>query len=99
MTTPLEAQVAPIAVKVTRYLCAYCNRGRSTKSACAKHMERCFKNPALHGCKTCAFFKTPPTRKVGTPQSPASCKAGFNLRPGLVTQCRKWAPISAPALQ
>lgn len=89
--------VEPIAVQVTRFLCPYCHRGRSSKRAAKLHMVKCWRNPDLRGCKTCAMFQThawPGKPAVGT-KAPGRCNAGLNLAPGLVTKCRKWKPQPA----
>lgn len=75
-----QVPLTPISIVVTRYVCPYCHRSRSRRKPCQDHMERCWKNPALRGCKTCVNF-------VGN-----RCRVGFNLAPGLVTGCSKWKP-------
>lgn len=96
----------PIAVQVTRHLCPYCHRGRSSKRAAKLHMPKCWRNPQLQGCKTCALYRPgvwagkPAPGKVTTgAKTPGTCGAGFNLGPGLVTKCRKWVldPALTPA--
>lgn len=90
----------PIPVQVTRHLCPFCHRGRSTKRAAVIHMQKCWRNPELHGCKTCALFqpgiwpdKPPPGRPEAHTKATGRCNAGFNLSKGLVTTCRKWKQI------
>jgi hypothetical protein len=82
----------PLAVKVTRYLCPHCGRGRSTKRAAVLHMPKCWRNPDLHGCKSCALFQPGvwPGKPVPGGKAPGRCGAGYNLNKGLVTKCRKW---------
>jgi len=80
--TPRE----PIPVVVTRWLCPYCHRGRSRRGPCEEHMARCWRNPALKGCKTCFFYERDSQGE--------HCNAGFRLKDGLVTKCTKWKPES-----
>lgn len=90
---PSLVTLEPIPVQVTRYLCPYCGRGRSRARTAKLHMERCWKNPSLRGCKTCIFFDTSGWaggKPVTGKPRPGRCKAGFTLTKGLVTQCRKW---------
>ena len=46
-------------------------------------MQLCWKNPALHGCKTCFFYER-------TYDDGERCNAGFRISGGLVTKCSKW---------
>lgn len=46
----------PIPVRVTRYACPSCARTASSKSRAREHMNRCWRDPANRGCKTCAHF-------------------------------------------
>lgn len=80
---PTTINLQPIPLTVTRYICPFCHRGRSRARACLEHMARCWKNPALKGCKTCINF-------LGHDK----CGVGFNLKNGLVTKCQKWKPAA-----
>lgn len=89
----LPEVLIPIPVQTTRYLCPYCRRGRSTRRATVLHMPKCWLNPDRRGCKTCALFQPGrwPDKPEGVPVSAQGrCAVGFNLRPGLVTNCSKW---------
>lgn len=46
----------PIAIKVTRWVCPFCSRGRSRKAATAAHIGRCWLNPQTRTCKTCTHY-------------------------------------------
>lgn len=48
----------PIPFRVTRYRCPHCPRTGSGKARVAEHMARCWRNPAVRGCKTCRHFVT-----------------------------------------
>lgn len=79
METDQKTTLEPIPIVVTRHVCPFCHRSRSRIKPAKLHMERCWKNPALEGCKTCTFFN-----------GKDRCNAGFNLERGLVTECVKW---------
>lgn len=52
----LHAQ--PIECVTKRYRCPWCRRfSRTRRTAVADHMTRCWLNPAVRACKTCAFFE------------------------------------------
>lgn len=98
METLITLLPAPIPVQTTRYLCPFCRRGRSTSTATKKHMQRCWKNPALHGCKTCVLFDSngwgAEKPSQGAAGGPGRCKAGFRINKlGPVTNCSKWTPL------
>lgn len=82
----------PIPVVVTRWQCPYCRRSRSRRKPCETHIQLCWKNPTLRGCKTCAFF-VPRAAKSrdqygGTVED--RCDAGFRIKDGLVRNCARW---------
>jgi hypothetical protein len=54
--TPAEAIPGPVRIVVTRWKCPHCNRGWSAKGWAARHIDRCWHNPAARGCKTCKHF-------------------------------------------
>jgi hypothetical protein len=84
-------------VQVTRHVCPFCRRGRSTRRAAQAHIAKCWRNPELQGCKSCALFQPGvwPGKPVPGGKAPGRCTAGFNLNAGLVTRCRKWKINSA----
>lgn len=87
MDTDTNIKLIPLEIIVKRYVCPYCHRSRSRRRPCEEHMERCWKNPEQHGCKTCVNF-------VKTPKGINDrCKVGNNIGPGLVTNCKKWKPL------
>lgn len=89
MTTDLNLPTAPIPLVVTRYICPYCNRGRSRRKTAEDHMAQCWKNPALKGCKTCVFFKRDEAVWAGG-EPKESCAKGITLTDGLRKGCDKW---------
>ena len=85
----------PIARRVTRYLCPFCRRGRSSRSAAERHIARCYGNPAARSCKTCALWE--PSEKsdplFNYPGCPESCGAGVPLSIGTMPiGCEHWEP-------
>lgn len=93
---PIVLIPGPVPLVVTRWKCPHCNRGHSSRAAAFAHIGRCWRNPALRGCKSCKHF------------SPAGyewdedCGAGVSLaghgeegnddyvRPGPIVGCDKW---------
>jgi hypothetical protein len=77
---------APVAMTVTRWKCPHCSRARAKKSATVEHIARCWHNPELRGCWTCAHFSYPTSADIPDPcipgqpcdcyDSPAGCEAG-----------------------
>jgi hypothetical protein len=49
--------VEPEAIRVTRYRCPFCARSHSSRTRAVQHITRCWRNPAAHGCKTCAHYE------------------------------------------
>ena len=47
---------APIALVVTRWRCPFCPRSLSSKPRMVEHISKCWRNPAVRGCKTCKHF-------------------------------------------
>jgi hypothetical protein len=98
---------APLTVTVRRYECPFCHRRRSSRAVTAEHMGRCWLNPDVRSCKTCANFEESydacgcePGCNWGSPSgpAPASCAAGRDLPEGAefpVTGCPLWAALEA----
>lgn len=95
----------PVPVLVRRFECPFCQRRRSAKSATAEHIGRCWLNPAVRSCKTCAHldeYEGGPTCFPGRPcdcnDASRRCDAGVQLDgggfgPGFpVTGCPLWQP-------
>ena len=61
MTTPADLATItaqPIACTTVRFRCPFCRRfSRSRRATVADHMTRCWLNPAVRACKTCAHFQ------------------------------------------
>lgn len=89
--------VEPVRIKVTRYRCPFCERSRSRKQATVEHIARCWRNPAVRSCRTCANYE-PPNAGCGEYRcncgSGEFCHAGVTLPDdGPVTGCEKWEVI------
>lgn len=84
----------PIPFTATRYRCPFCARSRSHKKATAEHIARCWHNPSVRSCKTCANYE-PPNAGCGEYRcncdSGDFCGVGVKLpQGGPVTNCEKW---------
>lgn len=89
----------PIRVLVNRWQCPFCRRTRSAKAAAVAHVARCWLNPAVRSCKTCAHLSPAssgpacfPGRPCDCNESPENCAAGVPLTPETtpVTGCPLW---------
>ena len=86
---------------VTRWRCPFCRRSRAHKNATAQHIGRCWLNPAVRSCKTCANLEPggdacgcEPGCNWGSPAGgvPDSCAADVDISGGVVrTACPLWA--------
>ena len=92
--------IAPEPFTVTRWRCPFCRRSRSAKRATAEHIARCWLNPDVRSCKTCAHFEPAhdacgcePGCNWGSPAGgvPDSCAAGVALDGDVKTGCPLWA--------
>lgn len=89
-----DGYVYPITKRVLRHYCPFCSRGHQKLNAAARHIERCFKNPAARSCKTCALYE-PGERAdlIGNyPGCAEACGEGLSMRP-MPTACPKWLPL------
>lgn len=91
----------PIPVRVTRYRCPFCRRGHSTKARAVDHIGRCWHNPAVRACKTCAHNELcecePEVGYCCGTCATGLCAAGVQLRDPdgswqVEMPCPKWAP-------
>ena len=91
---------APEPVTVKRWACPFCHRSRSAKAATVAHIARCWRNPAVRSCKTCAHYEYDPGGDPCEPGRPCSCNAGseecaagVDLTSGPVprTDCPLWS--------
>lgn len=89
----------PVAITVVRYRCPFCSRSRAKKAATVEHIARCWNNPAVRGCKTCALHdRVPggppcfPGRLCGCNDGRETCDAEVGLSGGLKTNCPHWQP-------
>lgn len=89
----------PIALKVTRWQCPHCRRARSSKKAATVHIGRCWNNPAVRACRTCANYNVVETGDWCFPGRPCNCNEGYiECRAGvgavaagsMVTGCEMW---------
>lgn len=84
-------QSEPKVITVQRYVCRFCNRGHSTRKAAELHIARCWKNPAVRGCKTCAFFWVDRDEDgVGLRGTERCTVLDVGLSAGLRTGCPEW---------
>ena len=74
MSTPVAE---PVPVMVKRWECPFCRRRRSGKAATAEHLGRCWLNPAVRSCKTCALFLLVPSGEPCFPGRPCNCNDGY----------------------
>lgn len=90
---------APREIQVTRYVCPHCSRGHSKRDAATAHIARCWKNPALRGCKSCVHFEQGRVERCGCghphcddyDSQPDICLVGRELVDGKpVTGCSQW---------
>jgi hypothetical protein len=104
--TAVIAEAVPESITVTRWRCPFCHRSRSSKRATAEHIERCWLNPAVRSCKTCANREPggdacgcEPGCNWGSPPGgiPDSCTAGVDRSDGEIkTGCPLWALREEP---
>lgn len=66
----------PMPVMVRRWECPFCHRRRSAKAVTAEHIARCWLNPAVRACKTCAHYESWPAGEDCFPGRPCACNAG-----------------------
>lgn len=88
-------------ITVTRYRCPHCGASRSKQAAAQAHADRCWKNPAVRGCKTCVFYE-PGDRLTNGPvddnYNPETCTQGLlDDAVHLATGCADWKPEFAYA--
>lgn len=75
MAVPMTA-AEPVAVMVKRWECPFCRRRHSVKKAAQGHMRRCWLNPAVRSCKTCANLVDEPGGEWCFPSQPCNCNDG-----------------------
>jgi len=83
----------PKVITVKRYVCPFCQRGGSTRKAAAGHIARCWHNPAVRACLTCAYHvveKGDP--EVGYPGAEYCDIKVASLATGLKVGCASWDP-------
>ena len=105
--TAIAIEAVPEAVTVTRWRCPFCRRSRSSKRATAEHIGRCWLNPAVRSCKTCAHLEPggdacgcEPGCNWGSPSGsiPDSCAVGVDVSSGEIkTGCPLWALREEPS--
>ena len=83
--------VVPDRVTVTRYRCRFCRRySRSKPGPVADHMTRCWRNPAVRACKTCAHHQEAAEPDVGL-SGFEWCDAQDVELDGIRDHCPLWA--------
>lgn len=89
----------PVPVMVRRYECPFCHRRWAHKAAVITHMARCWLNPAVRSCRTCAHFDFYPGGEPCFPGRPCDCNdASVECAAGVSlsfentpqTQCPLW---------
>jgi hypothetical protein len=60
---------------VRRFECPFCSRRRAAKKAVAEHLGRCWLNPAVRSCKTCAHLDEYDGGDTCFPGRPCDCNA------------------------
>lgn len=83
---------APYEYTVRRFACPFCrNFSRSKRPPVADHMTRCWRNPAVRACLTCAHFQ----RELPEPEVGLSgfewCDAQDVELDGIRDHCPLWA--------
>jgi hypothetical protein len=105
MTEAGKLSAEPVERHVSRWLCPFCNRGRSKRPAILAHMPGCYRNPAAKRCGTCEHL-CPAEREeydysIGAmtfPGSPEFCVEGVQWEDGVKPRdCPKWSPLAAPS--
>jgi hypothetical protein len=66
----------PVPVMVRRFRCPFCSRSRSSKAATAEHIARCWLNPEVRSCRTCAHLESWPDAGPCFPGRPCNCGDG-----------------------
>lgn len=81
----------PIEIRVTRFVCPFCRRGRSKRALTVAHIGRCWSNPATRACRTCSNYDPGYSEPdVGYVELPC-CRAGVPVDSGeMVTGCPSW---------
>jgi hypothetical protein len=88
-------QAEPKVITVQRFACQFCHRGHSTRKAAEQHIARCWKNPALRGCKSCIHFEAERAEpEVGLPGSELCMADAIDLSAGLRSGCPLWEAAS-----
>lgn len=93
----------PLTVTVKRYECPFCHRRHSAKTAARKHMARCWLNPAVRSCKSCANLAEEPDGEPCEAGRPCPCNNGYRICEATgkefgrddtfpVTNCPLWSP-------
>ena len=92
----MSVVVEAIAFKTTRYRCPFCSRSYSRRTSASKHIDRCWSNPEVRGCKTCIWHIVhDPEPDVGLPGD-EFCNAAdhHDLTDGLRVNCPSYAPTN-----
>jgi hypothetical protein len=92
---PVDCEIAPEPVVVTRWRCPFCHRSRAHKQATTEHIARCWLNPAARSCKTCANYDFAPGGDFcpcGCGDGYAVCEAGIDVSDySIKAACPLWA--------
>ena len=74
MSTPVAEPPPPMGNPTNPPLC---RRRPPDKAATAEHLGRCWLNPAVRSCKTCALFLLVPSGEPCFPGRPCNCNDGY----------------------
>lgn len=84
---------APLAVMVRRYECPHCGWRRADKTLVARHIARCWHDPAMRTCRSCVFFERGHAEETdyGWREVPDACALGEPVEPRHpVIACPLW---------
>lgn len=86
-------ETAPTVITVKRFVCPFCHRGHSKRPDAEAHIARCFSNPVLRGCKSCACLEIhEPEPEVGLSGGEFCMADSIDLSAGRRTGCPLWEP-------
>lgn len=82
----------PVAIRAVRHQCPHCRRTWAHRAAAVAHIVRCWHNPEVRACKTCAHYEPPQEGPYPEhPGWPEDCGAGIEaLASGIVTGCAQY---------
>jgi hypothetical protein len=83
----------PVVLQVTRYRCPFCTRSRAKKATTEQHIARCWHNPEVRACLTCAHYEPPEAGPYPEhPGWPEGCAVERDITGGIAANCPLWEP-------